>query len=78
MTTQTINLEAGVIWYLENAAKKHTSKNTQLTIEDIHAISLHNSRVANKAISDSFITSYKYCGEKHKQGLCQDEYKSCH
>ena len=45
-------------WDLKNATKVY-KKNQTLTKEDIHSISLHKSKVANKASSDSFMKSYK-------------------
>ena len=50
-------VEAGNTWDLENATEEAYKQEQTLTKEDIHVISLHKSKVANKANSDSFIKS---------------------
>ena len=47
-------VEAGNSWHLK------------IAIKDIHAISLHKSKVANKAISGSFIKSFTYSRKGNK------------
>ena len=64
-------VEAGNTQHLENATEEALKeKQTTLTKEDIHTISLQKSKVGNKTHSDRFIKSCKYCGSGHKQGQC--------
>ena len=54
-------VEAVTLGDLQNATQEAYKQKQTLTKEDIHAISLHKSKVANKAISDTFIQSCNHC-----------------
>ena len=64
-TTEDKYVEAGNSWDLENATKEAYKLKQTLTKEDIHAIIICKSKVANEANSESLI-SCKYCGKGHK------------
>ena len=54
-------VEANNIWDLENASKEAYRLKETLEKEDIHAISLHKSKVDNEANSGSFTKSCRCC-----------------
>ena len=57
--------------------RKHTSKNKLLTKEEIQAMGLHYSKVANNANSESFQKLCKHHGKGHKQDQCPAKDKTC-
>ena len=75
--TEAKCVEASNTWALENPTIKANKQKQTLTKEDIHTISLHNSKEANKATSDSIIKSCMYFRKGHKQGQCPPKDKTC-
>ena len=51
-----------------NAIKEAYKQEQTVTKDGIHTVDLHKRNTANKANSDSFKKSFRYCGKVQKQG----------